>query len=233
VKKISIIVLSLASLLYYSSSAQTNEERNLDYFDQLKVYGPFRVYLEKGTEQKISISSYEWLDDEIITEVKNNRLKIKMRNETKVLKDQDHRRVRIFLTYTNLNDIQAVAGADLLSRSTIETGRLNLSVTKGATCDLDVEVAKLEITINTGGVLHLEGVAKSQESSVHTGGVLNAFYLESEDVYIKAHTGGIAEVRANQSIEAKSGTGGSITYRGRPQIRDLNTSLGGSISGRY
>ena len=232
-KKFTIVVLGLASLLYYSSQAQTNEERNLDYFDQLKVYGPFRVYLEKGAEQKISISSYEWLEDEIIIEVKNNRLKIKMRNETEVLKNQEHRRVRIFLTYTDLNDIQAVAGADLLSLSTIKAGRLNLSVTKGATCDLDVEVTKLEITINTGGVLHLEGVAKNQESAVHTGGVLHAFYLESEDVNIKAHTGGVAEVRANQSIEAKSGTGASITFRGRPQNRDLNTSLGGSISGRY
>ena len=237
-KKYLLLSLGLFLLNGFPMLGQSMEDRKLPYFDQLKVYGPFRVYLEKGERESISISAYGWREDEIITEVKNDRLKIKLKDEFGVLKnkdkDQDHRRrVRVFLTYTELRVIDAVAGADLLSKSTIESGTLELSVAKGAVCDLDIEVNKLDVSVTTGGVAHLEGVAKIQEATVQTGSQLDAFYLESNDVYIKAHTGGTAEVRANKSIEARAGTGGSITYRGRPEIRDINTSLGGSVSSRY
>jgi len=226
------LVMILSVLIGSRLEAQSQESRTLAYFDQLKVYGPFRVYLEKGEKESISISRRGYREEEIITEVKNGRLKIKLKDEVKVLKDND-RSIRVFLTYTELTEIEAVAGADLLSKNPIESGRLLLTVSKGAICDLELEVNKLTASITTGGIAHLEGVAKIQETTVHTGSVLDAFYLESDDVYVKAHTGGSAEVKANKSIDAKAGTGGSITYRGRPEIRNVNSSLGGSVSSRF
>ena len=65
-----------------------------------------------------------------------------------------------------------------------------------------------------------------------TGGVSDAVFLESEEAYVRARTGGEAKVRASKFIEARSSTGGQIYFRGNPQKTDLGSSLGGTVEFR-
>jgi len=79
--------------------------------------------------------------------------------------------------------------------------------------------------------LTLGGQADVQESHVNTGGEIDARDLDSNEVYVKAGTGGRARVRALELIDARSSMGGHVTYTGNPEIRDHNASLGGTITG--
>jgi hypothetical protein len=55
------------------------------------------------------------------------------------------------------------------------------------------------------------------------------FSLESQDVIVRANTGGKAEVYATKTLEANAGTGGVVVFKGNPRNRAINNSLGGEV----
>ena len=98
-------------------NGRTEENLELEYFGEIKVFGPFRVYLEKGDEHAINIKATAEEKDNMITEVKNGRLKI--RTKTDIFNGQEFR-PRIVVTYTELRELTAKADADLISHQPIE-----------------------------------------------------------------------------------------------------------------
>jgi len=221
--KILFTVLALAALPLVGFT-QGEKEIDLPAFASIKVFGPFRVLLQPAEAEKVIINSPGSFGN-ILAEVKNGRLKIKFkddiwRNETP----------RIEVHYRVLSEIVAEANGRVRSADVIKTESLRINLSSGGQGDFEIDVKNLDVSVTTGALLTLGGQADVQESHVNTGGEIDARDLDSKEVYVKAGTGGRARVRALKLIDARSSMGGQVSYSGNPEIRDHNTSLGGTIT---
>jgi len=221
--RILIAVLALA-VLPLVGFAQSEKEIDLPAFASLKVFGPFRVHLQPGDTEKVIINS-PGSSDNIQAEVKNGRLKIKFKDDL-----WRNEKPRIEVHYRVLSEIMAEADGRVRSATVIKSQSLRINLSSGGQADLEIDVRNLDISVTTGAILTLGGQADVQESHVNTGGEIDARDLDSNEVYVKAGTGGRARVRALKLIDARSSMGGYVSYSGNPEIRDHNASLGGTIT---
>jgi len=216
-KKLVIVLFLIAQV----SMAQVS--KNLGDFDKVSVFDRINVELIKSTENKIEINGKRSADVEVVN--KNGAIKIRMKFE-KLLKGDD---VTAKLYYTSLQSIDASEGSYIISEDVFKQPSLDITSREGAEIRLKLDVDKAKIKSVTGGIIKISGSAENQDASLGTGGILEAQNLETSQTTVVITTGGEADVRATNLVDAKVRAGGTITIFGSPKQVNKKTSLGGSI----
>jgi hypothetical protein len=228
-------ILSLGLLLSIVAQAQSQGSQDYAFlFRKVKIKGIMEVVMTQGAESKIHVEGDPAALSDLRVEANNGELVIATRVLDQITTkryDYEHEkaRIRVQITFTELEAVESQRGADVRVTSEVKAGRFKAEASSGGLLYLTVQTPLLKMEAVQGGQLTISGKATYQESRVATGGELHAFDLSSEEVNIRANTGGMAQVRAEKSLEAHAGTGASIEYRGNPRNRAVNTSLGGEI----
>lgn len=235
VKSVFVLVLSLVSSIIYG---QQNQEVTLQSFSKIDIQGIMQVELVKGKSNKISTEALNGANLEDLTvAVSGGELAVKTKifkqltdtkNNKKKSDNQKLFKVRIEYA-SELSGINVGRGAELSAEEALTGNRLAIDATSGAMAKLNLNVNNLELSSTQGAIVTLEGKAVFQQTKVNTGGELFAYQLKSDEVEIKANTGGVAEVNATKSLDAFAGTGGTINYKGKPSQRNVKTNLGGEV----
>ena len=169
-------------------------------------------------------------DDDLRIDNDGSVLRIKRKKLYNIESYDKDEAIKVRISYTVLRRIKGSAGAEFYSKSPIEGDQLLIKLGSGAEGDLEVNLNKIEIYLGEGAQLEIEGQATDQESFVSTGAVLEGYRLKSENTYVKASTGGEAEVHATARLEANAHTGGDIKYKGDPDKVKVSDNLGGQVS---
>lgn len=206
-------------------------------FTGIEVFGPFDVELIKSDTEKVEID-YRQIDrDDVITEVRQGSVKLKLRNRHFMNDWNDNqyhksRYMMVKIYYKELDRIQAQAGAVIFSKQYVKSKYLTIESSMGAEINLEVYAKKLEVVSNMGAVTELRGQSEYLDVKASMGGVLKASQLESKIVFAKAGMGAEVMVNAQEEIEASSSFGASIAYVGGPNVRHTSKSMGGEVSHR-
>ena len=227
-KKIIFICVLMMTL---SFTAQTKVTKNLGDFTILKVYNGIELELIKSTEQKLEITGKK---SEIV-KIKNvnNTLKISLPFSLKPENNAANGEVLVKLYYSNNIDIvDANEGATITGKE-IEQDKLEVNVQERAFINLVVKVKHLEVRASSGGIIKLSGTTKNQTVDVDLYGIYNGFNLVNKsNTIVKAGTGAKAEVFAGETLNAKVSFGGSIFYKGNPEVIKDKKVIGGIIQKR-
>ena len=206
-------------------SAQRTSERVLGDFDEISAHGNIHLYLIHGDENRMEVEAFGTSPENLNVEISNYRLKI--RTHPAIFSDVEF---KVYVTYQELRLIKANAGSQVYSDYIVKGRSLELSVGSGSEMDLEVNTGSLKLRAGEGSILEVEGFAQHAEATVNTGGELEAQDLESLEMYIKVHTGGMAQVFTEEVLHASVGTGGELCYRGDPKRKRIKTSLGGEVA---
>lgn len=217
-KKLSIIMLLISSLGF----CQVN--KNLGEFTEINVFDRISVELVPSSENKIEIKGDRAGEVEIVNN--NGKLKIRMRLK-KLLDGED---ISAKLYYTKLESIDASEGSYVIGDDAIKQSFIKVNAKEGSEIRLNLDVQKAELRAVTGGILQIKGSATNQDASVGTGGILRANGLETSQTTVTITTGGEADVRATELVDAKVRAGGTITVFGSPKQINKKVTLGGSIN---
>jgi hypothetical protein len=76
----------------------------------------------------------------------------------------------------------------------------------------------------------VEGETDTLEGYANTGGILTGTDLICQKADIKMNTGGKGEITVKNELEANINTGSDFSYFGTPEVKDVSTALGGSVS---
>ncbi len=126
---------------------------------------------------------------------------------SKLLKGEE---ISIKLYFKNLQDIDASEGSFITCDAVLKQTAIEITTKEGAEIQLKIDVQKAEIKAVTGGILEAENLQTSQST-------------------ISITTGGEADVRASEFVDAKIKVGGTITIFGNPKQINKKTILGGTI----
>ena len=226
-----IITFSIITLfLVIGAFAQ---EKNQEKHKQIRKTGSFykvkatkgiNVTLIEGDKEQAEITIVNGLPVDVITELKNKTLTIKMK--TKIYKDVA---VQVYVTYVTLREIKAGSGATIDAENTITADNLLIDGGTDSEVVLDIDVNALEASISAGR-MELSGSAESQVVKANTGGKYLSYDLTSAEAIAKANTGGRVEVTVTKSIKATASNGGTVNFKGNPDKIDKKTSLGGKVN---
>jgi hypothetical protein len=216
-----LFCLSLLSIAAFSQEKTTREPGN---FSELNVTGEIRVELYKSEKPYIEIISEGISSGDIVTEIKGNKLDVKMK--TSIPKNA---RFTIMVYHTGLEKIEVQSRSLVTGSEVLKAENISFDATTGGKIELEVDIENLEANVRQGAIIVLNGKVEKQEIGVSTGGTYSAYELEARDSYVKAVTGGKAKVTAHRVIDAQSNLKAFIGYKGNPVSSNLNTSLGGEI----
>jgi hypothetical protein len=217
-KKIVVIFILFVSTLGFS---QINKK--LGEFEKVSVFDRISVQLIPSDENRIEISGNRAQDVELINS--NGNLKIRMALR-KLLEGED---VSVKLCFKQIDEIDANEGSYIICDAAFKQTSLSVNAKEGAEIRLTLDVKKANLRAVTGGVLKIQGSATNSDVSIGTGGVLQAIDLETVQTTIKITTGGEADIRASEFVDAKVRAGGNITIFGSPKQINQKVTLGGSI----
>jgi len=207
------------------SNLQAQRLNKLGPFDGLIVTGNIDLVLVQGESESIEISTRKIPESEVNVGIRNGVLKVSILNSV----FHSEAEAEIVLTYKQLREIKATAGAEVMSEAPLNGDKIEIKAGSGAEIELQVSFNALEATASEGGQLVLSGKVSRQYAKVYTGGSYDGIDLECQDAYVKANTGGQVAIVAYQSLDATANTGGIIEYIGQPEELYTKTVLAGEI----
>ncbi len=218
-------------LMSFSFVGQSKITKNLGDFSTLKVYNGIEVELIKSDEQRLEITGKK--SEKVKIKNVNNTLKISLPFSLKPENNAANGEVNIKLYYNkNIAIIDANEGATITGKE-ITQDKLEVNSQERALINLVVKVKHLEVRASSGGIIKLTGTTKNQNIDVDLYGTYHGFNLKSStNTVVKAGTGAKAEVLAGETLNAKVSFGGSIFYKGNPEILKDKKVIGGIIQKR-
>ncbi|MFY0602392.1 MAG: DUF2807 domain-containing protein [Flavobacteriaceae bacterium] len=222
-KTVFLIVLFISSI----SIAQTTITKNLGDFKTLKVFNGINVELIKSEEHKLVITG----EKSEKVKVKNTRNILKISLKFPDLSADD--KVSIKLYYNkSIKVIDANEGATITSKE-IEQPQIEIKAQERAFINIVLKVKHLKVRSSSGGIIKLSGTAKNQDVDLDLYGVYHGYELKvSDNSTVKAGSGSKAEIFAGETLNAKVSFGGSIFYKGTPEVLKDKKVIGGIIKQR-
>ncbi|WP_233861639.1 head GIN domain-containing protein [Tenacibaculum piscium] len=224
IKKIIFLSLLLMPIL---ASAQTTITTTLGDFSKVKVFNGIDVYLVKSAENKVVITGDK--SEKVIIKNKNKTLKISLQFPETTADGT----VKITLYYAAaLKIIDANEGA-IITTKLIEQPQIEIKAQEGAFINMVVNVKHLKVKTSSGAVIKLSGTAKNQTVDANLGGMYHGYKVTVTDLnYVRAGSGAKVEVNSGETLDAKVSFGGSIFYKGTPEIVKEKKVIGGVIEHR-
>jgi len=203
------------------------ENREIDSFSAISASHGLNVYLVQGDKETVRVEADENLLSLIVTKVKGTELILKTTENIRRAKKLD-----VYVTLVNVNEINVSSGCDLESNGIIKTDHLDISVSSGADAKLQVEGNEISCSVSSGADAVLSGKANFFYGKSSSGSDLKAKELIATNCKAKASSGGDVSVYASESIEANASSGGDVSYYGNPSKVDVNSTSGGDVNRR-
>jgi len=222
-KKLVLLLTLSCSILF----AQEPITKKLGDFNTIKIYNGLTVELQKSNMPKVVISGSQ--AEDVTIKNSNGILKIRLKFPESFTAED----VKIILYYANNIDVlDANEGAKIISENTIKQQHLEVKVQEGAIIKLPVETKYLVVKAVSGGVITLTGATKNQTIEATTGAIYNAYNLHSKQTIVTAASGARVEVKTSEVLDAKVRFGGTIFYKGTPEVLKTKKIIGGTIKNK-
>jgi hypothetical protein len=221
-----IFILFLITSFFLQS--QTTVTKGIGDFSTLKVYNGIEVQLIPSKEQKIEITGKK--SERMKVKQVNNTLKFTLPFSLKADENSAEGEVIVKLFYNkpirtiDANEGSIIAGSEL-NQTTVE-----LKTQERALINLVINVDHAIIKASSGGVIKLTGNTKTQEVDADLYGEYFGYGLEtSQTSTVRAGSGAKVEISAGTKLNAKVTFGGSIFYKGNPEVVKNKKVVGGLI----
>lgn len=204
-----------------------SEDRTISKdFDVIKVQQGIHLYLTQGNSTDLNVEADENIIDLLITEVKNNELKIYFEKNVYRAKARN-----VYLTARSISEIRTSSGASVKSENTLQVNSLDLDSSSGSSIKVYVNAEEITSSASSGADIDIYGKTHSFSAKASSGSSIDADKLESVDAYAKASSGANIDVNVTGKLTANASSGGDIDFEGSPTNVNKDTSSGGSVSG--
>ena len=227
-KKLNFILLFFIGL---TVTAQSPVNKNLGDYNILKVYNGIEVELIKSTDQKLEITGEK--SEMVKIKNVNNTLKLSLPFSLTPADNAADGKILVKLYYNRaINIIDANESATITSKDFYQD-KLEVNAQERAFINLTTKTNYLIVRASSGGIVKLSGTAKNQEIDVDLYGIYHGFNLQvAGNSTVKSGTGAKAEVNAGETLNAKVSFGGTIFYKGNPEVVKDKKLIGGIIEKR-
>lgn len=183
------------------------------------------VVIIQGEQTNITVEADENIIHLIETDIKNNTLKIHTSEQIGRAKSK-----KITVTLPVITKIESSSGADIENEGNLSVDDITLNASSGSDIEISLQAHKIEVNTSSGADIDLYGSAESIYAEASSGSDITASELMTKNAYAKASSGGDVKVNCSEMIEARSSSGGNVTYTGNPKVVQKNSGVSGNIN---
>ena len=207
----------------------TTITRTTNDYDEIKCAGFMDFILVDGTEGEITIKGEANLLDYIITEVKDNKLIVKVENGIN-LKTSWKKGIVITIPFKDIDYVSLAGSGDVWNEDMIDTDNFKVSLAGSGDLKLKVKTENLDSNISGSGDITIVGKTNYLKTSVTGSGDFHGFELDANNTEANVTGSGDITVVSNNMLTAKVTGSGDIKYKGNPEKEDTKVVGSGSIS---
>ncbi|MCL7764715.1 DUF2807 domain-containing protein [Polaribacter sp. Z014] len=197
--------------------------RTTSNFNGISAGGSFDVILVKGKEGEITIQGEENIIPLIETEVSDDILKIKYKNNTNI---STTKRVVVTVSYEQIESVALGGSGNISSASLIKANHFKVSIGGSGSITIKVDADSVNASVGGSGNINIEGKSNELTCSIAGSGSIKAYGLQTNEVYANVAGSGSIKTTVKSKIKAKLVGSGSVYYKGNP--KDVKSKSVGS-----
>ena len=207
----------------------TTETRNTSNYNGVISSGSFDIKLIPGKEGNITLKGESNLMEYIITEVKEGKLRIKVKKNTNL---KFTKNFTITVPYNEINLVGLSGSGDITNSGTINADDFKISLSGSGDIDLNTEATKIKTSIAGSGNIKLNGNSNTLTCSVAGSGSIKAFDLKTNSIAVSLSGSGNVKTTVSEKIKVRIAGSGSVYYKGNPKKIDSKSAGSGSVIDR-
>jgi hypothetical protein len=200
------------------------EKRNISGFHAVKVSHGIDLFISQGEESLAVSASDTKYRNKIRTEVKEGVLRIWYESGIGVHIDQGNKKMKAYLSFKNLDRLEASGGSDISVDGIIAVPKLSLDMSGGSDFGGKVNVNDLKIDASGGADVDISGTAKDVTIDASGGSDFKGYELITDNCTVDASGGSDVYITVNKELNAESSGGSDVHYKGNGLIKNLKTS---------
>ena len=198
----------------------------IDRYEELRIVSGLEVHIENGSENEIIITGSDADKINVSSEDGKVRLSVSLSG----LLEERNYDIKVVVK-DSIEVIDINQGSQVSLNANLDQKKIEVRVQEGATFDGRLETGLVVLRAVSGGSINIQGLATMLKLTVDTGASVDAFDLNCSNADVLSMSGGIAQVSVYNILNAQVKFGGSIEYRGQPEVLNEKKVLGGSIEG--
>ena len=211
------------------SGEMVTKTRTVGEYDAVSVGGSFDVKLYAGAEGKITITVDDNLEEYLISEVENGKLKIKWKKGINI----SHRsNVIVKVPFTAIDAVSLAGSGDIYSDDVIKADSFAAKLAGSGDVKLRVDANSVSSSIAGSGDIALTGNTDDFKCSIAGSGDIEAYDLASNDADIRISGSGGVRVSVKNMLTVRVSGSGNVYYKGNPKKQDVKVSGSGTVSSR-
>lgn len=203
------------------------ESRSVADFKEIKSDISGQVYVTPSATYSVTIEAQQNVIDVIETVLNDNRLTIRVKNNTSV-RAEDNIIVRV--ASPDIRGLILSGSGNISANSPIMTSDLYMKVSGSGDIYLNgLSAQSLDANVSGSGSIDIAGGSVNRQSLEITGsGDMDFLNMASGDADVKISGSGSAKVQATERLKVRITGSGNVYYRGSPAI-DVNITGSGGL----
>jgi hypothetical protein len=198
------LLLFFATFVHAQSSTTV---RSLPKFDKISISGGFDLLsLQAGSQESVSLDVSGLNPENILTEVKNGVLEIKMKKGSYY-----NFKAKIKVTYQQLTAIASSGSTDIETEGPIQADRFEFASSGSGDFKGELDVRSLEIAISGSSDMSLKGKALKQDIAISGSGDVNASQLHGESAAVAISGSGDVSLHVSGRVKTSVSGSGEVT----------------------
>lgn len=219
----SLTILSLSFSLHaqkWEKDANTQkEDRTVGSFNEVSISGGIDLYITQGNSKTLTVEASENAIDNLVTEVKNGRLKIYFDKRVRRVK-----KANVYITVNDLKKISSSGGSDVESKGQLKFDELAIHSSGGSDVELELIVNHLDCHTSGGSDVELDGSAETLELHASGGSDFDGFNFKTREAVVSASGGSDSNIYASESIVVSASGASDVNFKGDPKKTKLKSS---------
>jgi len=224
-KKLLFLITACLLFTAISISAQKTEDRPVGTFSSISMGISGDIYISQGTAPKLTVEAEDEIIGLIVTEVKNDELKIRF-SQNRVRSKMP---IRIWVTAVEIDGLYLSGSGNMITETGIKTKEIELKLSGSGNINVkDLSCDEVDAAISGSGNIDVAGTADEMTIAISGSGNCNADELQTKETDVKISGSGDCKVNASKEVSVAVSGSGSVFYAGNPII-DASISGSGRI----
>ncbi len=202
------------------------ETRTTRQFDEVQSSGSFIIEIIPGDEFNIEIEAESNLLENIITEVDNDKLKIRTRSGHNL---HNHHPMEVTIVMPSLTEVNQ-SGSGYIHTGNFESDHFTTKLSGSGEIETNIITQNLKAYLSGSGKIILNGEAVKSDFTISGSGKIHSYELEHQFCEVHISGSGDAYVNVEKTLDVNISGSGDVFYINTPAIHKKVSGSGNVIN---